>query len=81
MGIPASPSFFNLLRNYNPITKITTPQLKQAFSGYGDQVLSQFERYYKAVNSNNPIEQLGNFYAQIDKELASERGDIPIASG
>lgn len=80
MGIPASPSFFNLLRNYNPITKATTPQLKEAFSVYGDQVLTQFERYYKAVNSNNPIEQLGNFYAQIDKELASIN-DPGIVSG
>lgn len=80
MGIPASSTFFSLLRNYNPISRYTNPQLRQAFLGYGDQVLSQFERYYKATNSNNPIEQLGNFYAQIDKELGSI-GDPGIVSG
>jgi hypothetical protein len=78
--IPASPSFNTLLRRYNPISEEITPQLKQAFGVFGDTVLSQFKRFYTANNSNNPVEQLGNFYASLDKELASIT-DPGIVSG
>jgi len=78
--IPASSSFFTLLRNYNPITKFTSPQLRQAFFKYGEQVLSLFEKYYVAANSNDPVERLGNFYANLDKELSSIN-DPGIVSG
>jgi len=79
-SIPPAPSFFVLLRNYNPYTETTLPQLREAFGDYGEQVLEQFKRYYKANNSNNPVERLGEHYKQIDSELAGI-SDPGIVSG
>jgi len=78
--IPPSPSFFNLIRNYNPYTEETIPQLKQAFGAYGDTILNQFKRYYTAKRSSNPVENLSTFFSQIDRELASI-SDPGIVSG
>lgn len=79
-SIPPAPSFFVLLRNFNPYTEETLPQLKEAFGDYGDQVLEQFKRYYKANNSNNPVERLGEHYKNIDSELTGI-SDPGIVSG
>lgn len=78
--IPPAASFFTLLRNYNPYTEVTMPQLKQAFGSYGDEVLQQFKKYYKAKNSNKPVEKLGQFYKELDGQLASI-SDAGIVSG
>ena len=69
--IPPASTFFNLIRNYNPLTEITMPALRQVFGSYGETVLNQFKRYYRAKNAPNPVEALGNFFAQNDNELAS----------
>lgn len=78
--IPPTPAFQNLIKNYSPITEVTVPQLKEVFGEYGDEVLSQFKRYYKAKNSSNPLEKLGDFYKGLDSELASI-SDVGIVSG
>lgn len=78
--IPPTPAFLTLLRNYNPITEYTMPQLKEVFGQYGDEVLEQFKKYYKARNSSNPVEKLGEFYKGLDGELASI-SDAGIISG
>lgn len=78
--IPPAPSFFNLVRNYNPYTEYTMPQLREIFGEYGDEVLDQFKRYYKAKNSNNPVQKLGEFFASLDGELAGI-SDAGIVSG
>ena len=78
--IPPAAAFFNLIRNYNPLTEVTMPALKQVFGGYGNTVLNQFKRYYKAKNAPNPVQALGDFFAQIDSELASIQ-DPGIVSG
>lgn len=67
--IPPSPTFFLLLRNYNPITEVVSPQLKQAMQGYGDEVLNLFKEHYKAKNSNTPTKSLGSFFAKLDSKL------------
>jgi hypothetical protein len=60
--VPPSASFFTMLKNYNPITEYTMPQLKEVFGEFGDEVLEQFKQYYKAKNARNPVEKLGEFY-------------------
>jgi hypothetical protein len=67
--IPPSPTFFLLLRNYNPITEVVSPQLKQAMQGYGEEVLNLFKEHYKAKNSNTPTKSLGAFFAKLDGKL------------
>jgi len=67
--IPPSPTFFLLLRNYNPINEVTSPQLKQAMQAYGDDVLNLFKEHYKAKNSNTPSKSLGSFFAKLDSKL------------
>ncbi len=78
--IPPSASFFTMLKNYNPITEYTMPQLREAFGDFGDEVLDQFKDYYKAKNARNPVEKLGEFYQKLDKQLASI-SDPGIVSG
>lgn len=78
--LPPTPAFGTLLRKYNPITENTIPQLKEAFGQYGDEVLDQFKRYYRAKHSTNPVERLGEFYRALDGELASI-SDTGIISG
>jgi hypothetical protein len=67
--IQPSPTFFLLLRNYNPITEVTTPQLKQAMQEYGNDVLDLFKEHYIAKNSNTPTKSLGLFFAKLDGKL------------
>lgn len=78
--IPPSASFFTMLKNYNPITEYTMPQLKEVFGEFGDEVLEQFKRYYKAKNARNPVDKLGEFYKSLDGQLASI-SDPGIVSG
>lgn len=80
MGIPPSTSFFNLVRNFNPIREQTMPQIASAFGSYGQQVLEQFKKYFTAKNSSDPIEKLATFFANLDGELASI-SDPGIVSG
>ena len=80
MSIPPSTSFFNLIRNFNPIKEQTMPQIVSAFGAYGEQVLLQFKRYFSAKNSSNPVENLANFFANLDNELANI-SDPGIISG
>jgi hypothetical protein len=69
--IPPSTAFFNLIRDFNPIREQTSPQITKAFGAYGNQVLLQFKRFFSAKNSDNPVENLASFFANLDKELAS----------
>lgn len=80
MSIPPSTSFFNLIRNFNPIREKTMPQIVSAFGAYGEQVLLQFKRFFSAKNSSNPVENLASFFANLDKELANIN-DAGIVSG
>lgn len=78
--VPPTPAFQNLIRNYNPINEVTIPQMKEVFGEYGDEVLDQFKRYFKAKNAKNPVEKMGDFYKRLDRELASIN-DAGIVSG
>ena len=78
--IPPSPTFFLLLRNYNPITESISPQLKQAMQGYGEDVLNLFKEHFKAKNSNTPSKSLGTFFAKLDSKL-KDIDDVGIVQG
>jgi len=78
--IPPTPEFMVLIREYNPIHKITKPDFEEVFGQYGEAVLNQFNRYFKAKNSRDPVDRLGTFYKEIDSELASIN-DVGIQSG
>lgn len=79
MTVP-TPTFYILLRNYNPISEITAPQLKQAYQSYGEDVLSLFKDHFKAKNSNKPVQALGSFFAKLDTKLKNI-DDIGIVQG
>jgi len=68
MTTPSS-TFFILLRNYNPINEVASPQLKQIFAGYGEEVLDLFKKHFKAKNSNKPVIAMGAFFAELDGKL------------
>lgn len=78
--MPPSPTFFLMLRNYNPITEVVSPQLKQAMQNYGEDVLSLFKEHYRAKNSNTPTKSLGAFFAKLDGKLKSIK-DAGIIQG
>jgi len=62
-------TFYTLLRNYNPLNELISPQIKQIFAGYGDNVLSQFKAHWDAKNSNQPVLKLASFFARLDGQL------------
>lgn len=64
-------TFYTLLRNYNPINELIAPQLKQIFSGYGQNVLNQFKAHWEARNSNTPVKNLAIFFSRLDGQLKS----------
>jgi hypothetical protein len=64
-------TFYILLRNYNPINEASSPQLKQAFSSYGQDVLDLFKKHFRAKNSNFPVRDMGLFFAELDTSLKS----------
>lgn len=78
--ITTSPTFYVLLRNYNPINEVVSPQLKQTFSGYGQDVLDLFKKHYKAKNSNKPVQALGAFFAELDGKLKNIK-EVGIVQG
>lgn len=67
--INPSGTFYILLRNYNGLSEIVSPQLKQIFSSYGSNVLDGFKAHYEALNSNNPTKNLAIFFAKLDGQL------------
>ena len=79
MTTPSS-TFFILLRNYNPINEAASPQFKQTFAGYGEDVLGLFKKHFKAKNSNKPVIALGNFFAELDGKLKDIK-EIGIVQG
>jgi hypothetical protein len=76
----ASPTFFVLLRNYNPINELVAPQLRDAYQNYGNDVLNLFKEHYKAKSSNTPVEALGAFFARLDGRLKNIN-DVGIVQG
>jgi hypothetical protein len=75
-----SSSFYIMLRNYNPITEITSPQLRQIFSSYDSTTLSTFKDHWNALHSNDPVKNLGYFFAKLDSTL-SQISDPGIVQG
>lgn len=67
--INPSGTFYILLRNYNSLSEIISPQLKQIFSSYSSDVLDGFKAHYEALNSNNPVKNLAIFFAKLDSQL------------
>lgn len=78
--ITTSPTFYVLLRNYNPINESASPQFKEAFAGYGQDVLDLFKKHYKAKNSNKPVQALGAFFAELDGKLKNIK-EVGIIQG
>jgi len=64
-----SATFYTLLRNYSPLNEIISPQIKQIFKGYGDNVLNQFKAHWEAKNSNQPVQKLAQFFSKLDGQL------------
>ena len=60
--------FNTLLKNVNSITDIISPQLRSAFS-FGDDVLDTFTNFFKAKNSNQPLDEIVNFFTELDSKL------------
>lgn len=67
--ITPSGTFYILLRSYNGLSEIVSPQLKQIFSAYDGVVLDSFKAHYEALNSNSPSKNLSIFLAKLDGQL------------
>jgi hypothetical protein len=78
--INSSSTFYTMLRNYSPLNEISSPQLKQYFSNYGQNVLNLFKKHYRAKYSNNPTLSLGIFFSELDNSLKDIK-DIGIVQG
>lgn len=62
--------FNTLLKNLNTITDVISPQLRSAFN-YADDVLNTFVDFFKAKNSEDPLENIINFFVDLDGKLES----------
>lgn len=60
--------FNTLLKNLNSITNVISPQLRSAFN-YADDVLDTFIDFFKAKNSEQPLENIVNFFVELDDKL------------
>ena len=69
-----------MLRNYNPITEINSPQLKQIFSSYDSTTINTFKDHWNALHSNEPVKNLGYFFAKLDSTL-SKINDPGVVQG
>ena len=67
--IPPSGTFYILLRHYNGLNEVVSPQLKQVFSSYSSNILDSFKAHHEAINSNNPVRNLAIFFAKLDSQL------------
>jgi hypothetical protein len=60
--------FNTLLKNLNTITDVISPQLRSAFN-YADDVLDTFVDFFRAKNSDQPLENIVNFFVELDNRL------------
>lgn len=67
--INPSGTFYTLLRYYNSLNEIVSPELKQIFSSYSTDILDSFKAHYEALNSNNPVKNLAVFFTKLDDQL------------
>jgi hypothetical protein len=72
--------FSILLREYSPYKEKVSPQLKEAMSSLGEDVLQTFKDYYSAVNSSKPLESLETFFKDLDAK-AKSLSDVGIVQG
>jgi hypothetical protein len=79
MMVP-SPTFYILLRNFNPVSDLISPQLRSTFNSYNREVLDLFKSHWEAKNSNTPVQSLGAFFSQLDSKL-SNINDLGIIEG
>lgn len=63
-----SSQFSSLLKNINPISNNISPDLLNVF-GLGDNISQIFLGFSQAKNSQNPVEDLINFFTGLDSQL------------
>jgi hypothetical protein len=64
----ATPQFNALLKNFNTITDTIAPQLRSIFS-FGNDVMDTFLDFFRAKNSQDPVNNLVDFFVSLDGKL------------